>query len=278
MGPISFEDIMTDLIIGAAHNYDFDTIKPWISSINRTGFAGDIVLIIYGATNDLVNDVGRMGVRVLTPAYQSDIAVHVQRFAHISDFLRNNTYDWVITTDVRDVVFQYDPMVWIEAHMSSYKKLLAGSECLSYKDEPWGDNNLLETFGPYVYNLLRNKTIYNVGVLSGRSDYMRDLCLDLAIHSLGRPIKICDQAVFNYLINSKPYQDVFYLADMRDGWSTNLGTVADPRKMHYFTPNLLEQPPVMTNGSLTTTDGKQFAVVHQYDRTVWKDEILRKYG
>ena len=45
--------------------------------------------------------------------------------------------------------------------------LIFSSESILYKDEPWGDNNLMETFGPYIHDIFKENEIYNVG--SGKS-------------------------------------------------------------------------------------------------------------
>jgi hypothetical protein len=80
----------------------------------------------------------------------------------------------VITTDVRDVVFQNDPSIWLEKNLNN-KHLIFGSECIAYEDEPWGTENLYHTFGPFVHSRFKKNTVYNVGVLAGEGEYMRDL-------------------------------------------------------------------------------------------------------
>ena len=50
-----------DLIIGAFSNYGFDAVKPWIDSINDTGFEGDKVLICINTsenTQQQIRDAG----------------------------------------------------------------------------------------------------------------------------------------------------------------------------------------------------------------------------
>ena len=38
-----------DLIIGGASGYNWDQLKYWVNSINKTGFKGDVVIV---ATKD----------------------------------------------------------------------------------------------------------------------------------------------------------------------------------------------------------------------------------
>ena len=48
---------MKDLIIGASTNYDWDKLKFWINSINKSGFKGDKVLILMNC--DSATEIGR---------------------------------------------------------------------------------------------------------------------------------------------------------------------------------------------------------------------------
>jgi hypothetical protein len=64
-----------------------------------------------------------------------------------------------------------------------------------------------------------------------------------------------------------------------DGWAAQLGTTADPSKIEQFRPFLLEAEPKMVEGKVTTSTGKEFTIVHQYDRVPeWRKVIEAKYG
>lgn len=270
---------MKDLIIGACHNYTYDQIKCWVNSVKRSGFDGDLVLISFDDKQGIRQKARDAGVIVVEEWFNPDFAVHVQRFASIYSYLCNNPnkYAMVITTDVRDVVFQSNPSTWIEDHIYNGYRLIFASECLRYKHEPWGDNNLLETYGPFVYQQFRNNEIFNVGVLAGFADHVRDLCLDIALNSINRPIKICDQAVFNVMISNAIYRNQALKPLIVDGWCINLGTTADPSKMDHFRPNLLSEEPTF-NGTHVHHANKPFVIVHQYDRTMWHKQIERIYS
>jgi len=267
---------MTDCIIGGCYNYNYDQIKYWVNSINRCGFEGDKVLILFNASDELAEQVSDQGFDVIMSDMDMNVAPHVMRFMAIHEYLSQNDYRYVVTTDVRDVVFQSNPIDWLVNNLGD-KKVVVGSECLKYKDEPWGDNNIKETFGDYVYNKMKDNTIYNVGVIGGYGKYVSDLCLDLTVNTVNRPIKICDQAVFNFLALNQMYKDQIFLADLQDNWAVQLGTLADPRKMDYFRPNLLEPEPTFDGTHVNTTTGTP-VVAHQYDRTNWRGKIEAIYG
>lgn len=278
---------MKDVIIGAASGYTWDTLKYWVNSINKSGFKGETVLILMNCDYETVKKVSAAGVKII--GYNQDAAgnltfqhgkipVHVERFLCIYDYLRTNEYRFAVTTDVKDVVFQKDPMAFIEANIGD-KNMLFASESMKYKDEPWGNNNLLETYGPYIYDKFKDNEIYNVGVLGGRAFALRDLCLNIYTAAINRPIPICDQSTFNFMISQHPYLHTSKYMKSEDGWAAQLGTTGDPSKIEAFRPYLLEAEPMMYEHRVTTSKFKEFTIVHQYDRVPeWRKVIEAKYG
>jgi len=279
---------MKDLIIGGAANYDWNILKYWINSINKSGFEGDKVLVLMTCDKDTVKKVSDAGFKVV--GFQQDSegnliypktnrAPHVERFLHIYNYLYHNEYRYVITTDVKDVIFQKNPIDYIEKTLSEDKNLMFASESMYYKDEPWGNQNLLETYGQFIYERFKDNEIYNVGVLAGRGHAMRDLILNIFIATQGRPIPICDQSTFNFMISMSPYRETSVYLRSEDAWASQLGTTGDPTKIEQFKPFLIEPQPKIEDGIVTTSTGIPFTIVHQYDRIPnWRKELEAKYG
>jgi hypothetical protein len=277
---------MKDLIVGCATNYDWSKLKYWVNSINRSGFEGDKVLILMNCDKDTVQKVTDAGFSIIAfnedgqgnLTYQSQLMVHVERFIHIYKLLKDNLYRYVITTDVRDVVFQKNPSVWLENNLTANEYYVFSSESMKYKDEPWGRENLTQCYGQGIYEDFKNNTIFNVGVLAGRGYAMRDLVLQLFLNCINRPISIVDQAVFNVMVSRHPYLDSSMYTVSEDGWACQLGTTADPSKIDSFRPFLLEPSPKMEGDKVLTSTGKEYIIVHQYDRVPeWKKVIEAKY-
>lgn len=278
---------MKDLIIGCSTGYDWDKLKYWVNSINRCGFEGDKVLIMMNADAATIGKVIDSGFVVIgfnkdeqgNLTHKSNLMVHVERFIHIYNHLSQNDYRYVITTDVKDVIFQKNPIQFLEQNLGIRQHMLFASESILYKDEPWGNQNLLETYGNYIYERFRNNEIYNVGVLGGRGFAMRDLALNIFSSCLNKPIPICDQSTFNFLISQEPYVSMNRYCRSEDAWACQLGTTADPSKIEQFRPYLLEPSPKMENGKVVTSTGKEFTIVHQYDRIPdWRTIIEATYG
>lgn len=270
---------MNNLIIGAFTNYNYNQLKPWVESIDECGFTGDKVMIVGDAAKETIEELEKRDFKII-PMQKMNIPIHVARFLYIYDYLKNTyeQYDYVVTTDVKDVYFQTDPFNWMEENFK-YECLVVGSESIKYKDESWGNQNLLETFGQYIYDDFKDNEIYNVGTLGGDSEYIKDLVFNIFTSAINRPIPIVDQAVFNVLIQTQPYKNCTYYAKQSDGWACQAGTTVDPSKIEGFRPNLLEAEPYFKDGIVYTSKDKPFAIVHQYDRVPeWKKFIQEKYN
>lgn len=277
---------MDDLIIGCSTNYDWSKLKYWVNSVNRSGFKGDKVLILMNCDKETTQKVLDSGFTIIAFSqdeeknlvHESKMVVHVERFLHIYNFLKEKQYRYVITTDVKDVIFQKDPVTWLEENLSD-KNCVFSSESIRYEDEPWGNENLLQTFGPMIHDHFKSNEIFNVGVLAGKHNAIRDLCINIVMSCVNRPIPICDQSTFNFLVSMEPYKSMNLYARSEDGWACQLGTTADPSKLDSFKPKLLEALPTFSEGNVVTSQGKVFTIVHQYDRVPdWRKIIESKYG
>ena len=278
---------MRDLIIGCSTNYDWSKLKYWINSINQSGFTGDRAMILLNCEADTAKKISDAGFHIIAfnqnergdLTYSSNIPVHVERFILIYNYIKDKDYRYIITTDVKDVIFQKNPSEFLEKELGQRQNLMFASESMLYKDEPWGNQNLLETFGPYIHQQFKNNEIYNVGVLAGRGTAIRDLALNIFLSAINRPIPICDQSTFNVMISMSPYKETSRYMTSETGWAAQLGTTADPSKFDSFKPFLLENQPYYKDGKVYTSTGKEFTIVHQYDRVPeWRNEIERIYG
>lgn len=264
-----------DLIIGAFKNYNFETIKPWIQSINECGFKGDKVIISIDSSKETNSKLEDAGFIVIDAQSQAKMGFHMERFLHIYNFLKfqKNNYRYVITTDVRDVIFQKDPSIWIEQNIGD-KEMIAVSESIQIKNEHWNRQNIINAFGNYFYEDICEQEVYNVGTLAGTSDYIKDLCGMLYQLSANRPDWVADQAAYNILLNWQPYKDKTKFVGLSAGWSCNLHITNKPDEKEHFAPFILEPVPVFGEGMVRDgSTNKIFSIVHQYDR----DPVLFKF-
>lgn len=275
-----------DLIIGAFSNYkDYNVVKPWVQSIKDTGFNGDIVLIALDVdpNAEIVRKLENEGVIVLVYKKEQNMLIHMARFFYIYNFLKGmyKQYRYVVTTDVRDVIFQYNPFDFLDNVVSAGNptKIVASSEAIKIKDEKWNRDNIIKNFGNYFYEDVKENVVSNVGILAGRSDYIRDLCFSIYQFSLNRPDWVADQAAYNMLLGFHPWKNLTYKADLVHGWAINAHVTNKPDQLDEFGPYLLEERPYMEEGIVKNSYGQPFYIVHQYDRVPeWTKVIHKKYG
>ena len=252
------------LIIGCVTNYTSQHIYNWVESINRSGFSGDRIMIVYNVDDDLIRYVQKNNFKVFKSKLKNHIVV--ERFNDIYDVIKDKDYKYVISTDVKDVIFQYDPIIWLEKNLGDDKKVIVSSECLKYKDENWGKNNMEYSFPNYSSTMME-KEIYNAGTIAGECKVFTEFIkkvFDLSL--IGKPPQP-DQAALNILTHILS-PGIVRKTSQNEGWCAQLGTVMDERVLKESEHLLIESKPVWNEktNKMETIDGIEFALVHQYDR------------
>ena len=283
---------MKDIVIGCITNYTFDKIKPWVNSLDRSGFDGVKAMVCYNVDYETVEELVKRNYTILafgkndekkTLEYKQDFNIVVERFYHMWYLLKKfqGQYRYIISTDVKDVVFQSNPSEWLEKNMGD-KKINVACESIRYKDEDWGNHNLFKSFGPLIHDHNKQNTICNAGTISGRFDTMLDLFLNIYMLCNGTSHYIeggggPDQAALNILLNMKQYKEITNFAMSEDGYAAQLGTTG-PQIAGKYGDKLLEKSPILVDNTVCTSKGIPFAMVHQYDRVPeWKNIIEKKY-
>lgn len=275
-----------DVAIGCITNYTFDKIKPWVNSLDRSGFTGDKIMFCYNIGYDVVKELIDRGYEVVgfeqddenkTLKYSDpNLSIVLDRFYHIWNSLqsRKGKYRYMIATDVKDVIFQTNPSEWLEKNLGD-KKINVACESIRYKDEPWGDHNLYKSFGPLVHARNRENLVFNAGTLSGDFDTMLDLFLNVYLSCGGSPRHVeggggPDQAALNVLLNLQPYKDITRFTMSEEGWAAQLGTTGPQVNFNVVEP----KPLIKDSGIVTTSKGVPYVMIHQYDRVPeWKKLI-----
>lgn len=285
---------MKDLVIGAITGYNFDAIEPWVNSLDRSGFDGDKAMICYNVSFDTLDELSKRGYKVFGFERNEEerkleytkpgFNIVCERFHHLWGILQNfkGQYRYVITTDVKDVIFQRNPSEWLVKNLGD-KKVNASSESMYYKDEEHSNFALYSNYGPAIYNAFHNKLIYNAGVMSGDFDTMIDLFMQIYLLCDSAPSHWNqhgggpDQPAYNILAHSKPWSDIIRHTPSEDGWAAQLGTTGSYIADRYG-DKIVDPAPIMVNGKVCTTTGEPFYIVHQYDRIPeWKSIVLEQY-
>jgi hypothetical protein len=259
-------------IIGCITKYGVDDIKPYVESIKKSRFNGEKLMLVYDVSQEVINYLNDNGWLIVESELQEHIIL--QRFRDMYALLYQYKTDIIIWTDVKDVIFQKDPTVWLEKYMK--KNILAFSECVIMKNEPWACVNSGTTF-PMEWEFgMKNQISYCAGTIVGKGDAMRDLFIEIYRWSktTANPQQLSDQAAFNILIRLEHFKSSVQFVNQNEGFATQLGVVFMRDENQLIT----EERPIYKDGYFYTADGELFSIVHQYDRNeIIKNEIKNKY-
>jgi hypothetical protein len=286
---------MTDILLGAADLYNWKHVKPWAVSARESGFDGEIWLILYRDNGDVQTEAEKFGINVYKVEHDSYMApiIHSQngsptqahnlRFYHAWELLTRldiENYRWGLMTDVRDVVFQRNPFEYIDITCENYQ-VLAASEGIKFKNEPWNKNNLIQGYGQNFYDLNNcdEWVAYNVGVLAGDIRVLRHLFHMIFSMTEGRYYP-SDQSSWNVLVEGiLLIGHILPIAHDYVGWACQCGTTADPTKA-YLWPHVMGACPTFRDGVAYTGNGnpRKYYILHQWDRVPeLKTAIEKKY-
>lgn len=251
---------MKDLIIAASTRYTKKELHNYIESINQSGFSGDKIMVVYDITKETVSWLKENGWEVYQSVLQGHI--HMHRLISIYMILKQlgRNYRYVITTDVRDVVFQKNPSEYLEKNLK--KNILVSTENVKYKDEPWGIKNILEGYNQLLLDRYSEELSCNVGVLAGDYKSMMDLLLlNYLVSQSGNTQHYTDQSSFNFIIHNNNVKDSVQIEGLETDWALQLGT--------------LNNPNIIGNTNINVDN---CVILHQYDRdSKLNDTINTKY-
>ena len=298
-----------DLIVGVVDNYEWDKIKYWANSIEKSGFDGYKALIVYNmdkTTADILTEKQFMLIGCSQYdekkgfTFDSKGNIMVDRFMHIHHFLsmldKPMDVNRVIITDVRDVVFQTNPTTWLDEYFIHDANILVGSENLTYENEPWGKNNITTAFGEYFYEKLKDSPIYCAGVIAGDLESLKDFCLNLWLICRGLNPHVDggggpDQAAMNIMLDMEAYTFSTYFSSPACRWVLHAGTSLPAIKAgsggigqeYIRNPNM--KIDFINDLNYTVIDNKvcwsenPITILHQWDRVPeWKRMIEENYG
>jgi hypothetical protein len=278
------KEMMKNAVISFAHSYNPEDVAPWINSLRMTSFDGDVIVLNFGLPQATIDFLQSKNVII----YDCQLNGHhivVERFIVMYSLLKESEYDSILSTDMKDVIFQHNPFYIDTEYLPDgfkYKPFMVSSEAIKYKDEDWGRNNLQVCYGEELYETMKDRTIYNAGVICGKNHWVSDLFFHVYMWSMvgikndPQP----DQAALNLILNTNPFYQLTHFLPSHHPWCCNLGTtLADAVVQKYS--GKIDLIPTIQDGQVYTSNSKKYrySIVHQWDRVAaLKPIILEKYG
>lgn len=279
-------DRKPNLVIGAVRGYAFEHLRPFVVSLQRTPFRGDLVLLWNSLSPDTVTALEQHGVQPVPFSYRGSGALNswsrfwprfrsvlqcpigdgfrraiykkilnlaFVRYVHTYEFLRANRgkYGKVLMTDVRDVIFQDDPFRDpLPADMVAFLE----APHMKYGAEPMNDGWIVENYSKNMLSGLIGKRISCCGTVMGTEegtiDYLRTFLAEIPrLHSLEHG---ADTSIHNVLVDR--LQGRMAVAEnMTDA----VGTIG---------ANAMSDFKLNPDGLIVQPGGHPVPVLHQYDR------------
>jgi hypothetical protein len=239
--------------------------------LEQSGFDGYKAMVVYNVPFSTVEELQNRGWMIICfnvdenrkqYTYKDNFRIMCDRQLHYYETInaiqsKFGDLRYIIAPDPKDVIFQLS---------------------LKYKDERWGGNNLLESFGEKVYDRCKENLIFNCGTVAGDWKTMSELFLNIYLMCVGSPNQTPDQAALNTLLSFDVYKKITNFAMSEDAWACQAGTTVDIKVTSYAKDKLVEPQPILDGNIVKTSKGIPFTLVHQYDRIPeWNRILTEKY-
>jgi len=255
-----------NLILGLAAGYHYGDVRPFLSSLERSGTEGECVLFVSETTRDIerMQAHGVTVIPLVRPQGTDDIPYNALRYFLYRTFLASSEIDYarVLITDVRDVLFQQDPFgyPWPQGiNCTLEERRISLGAC------PHNSHWVREHLGEKALALVADGPISCSGTSVGSPQAMIGY-LDAMINRLlpfagGVRMAGYDQGVHNVLLH--------------DGSLSNV-TLHDNSGPIMTLGYTLGEPELDRCGRVLNEKGKPAVIVHQYDRKPQFFTLIRK--
>lgn len=275
--------------MGTVLGYEFEQFQTFVNSLQKTGYRGDIVLLSNHFSPATTQTLAVRGVKghhmryhragignrwsrlwpYVAPAFRpfkrsfltreffkTILPLLTTRFFHYRDFLSRNRHRYknVLLTDVRDVVFQDDPLRDFAGGIEVFEE----TKLLPLKQQPSNAHWIAEMFGPAALDQIGGYPVLCAGTIMGDIDSLLKLLAAYEV-LLCRAKRVdiygSDQGVHNYLCRAVMPQK---LRVVENGAGRVLTVGTSDSADAEFTMN--------SAGEVLAPNGLPAPVVHQYDR------------
>lgn len=252
-----------NLILGLAAGYHFGDLAPFVLSWKAVAPKARLVLFTSPTTRHTtqLRDLGVEVVPFERPAEFENVPYNGYRYRLYREYLRTHdeSFERILLTDVRDVLFQSDPFAFawspgINATLEAPGMTIGRCPHNSH----WVENHL----GPQALDFLRDEPISCSGTTVADQETLLEY-LDAMIEqstgfSPGNNMAGFDQAIHNILIRKE--------FDSKTTFHDNAGPILT---LGYH-PG---EPECDASGLVLNASGKPAVIVHQYDR---KPKLFRQ--
>ncbi len=246
------------LILGAALGYDAKQLRPFVMSLNETGYEGETVLLVSPSKTEsgTIESLRSWGVTVepFETWRLMSVCMHFARHVKYLEFLMENPgYDYILLADTRDIVFQNDPFC-LDQSRSLY--FFTESETVKIGNCASNSTWIEAGFGKAKLQSLFHKTISCSGTVMGSHDgimaYLSAMIVAASkADAQSLTVEGIDQGFHNIILHDKLIADIHLMK--------NQGHIAT---LGHLGPDDIS---LSEDGRAINADGTASPIVHQYD-------------
>ena len=261
---------MDDLILSVVKGLQWRDIDCYAISLSRSGYTGKKVMFVEDVPEDAQNNLRALGFEVIpfsTPTVYQNLHFQTSRYFVARDYLRQHAgeFRYVIWTDVVDLVFQSDPIEWLDLNVQDNIQILVAKEGWLIKNQSINDIWIKRLVSGDEYENLREKEVLCSGSIFGNADPMLKLFEAMcSMFSPANDMQGIDQGVFNVLMRRPQFNDISWVPDPLQGLVSTCGIFLADSDPNIWTI----KPPVFdrATGLVCTENGQPFCLAHQYNR------------
>ena len=277
-------DASNDLVISVVKGmYKWSDFEPFVVSLERTGFKGRKVMVIWGGSTQVRENLIRHGFTLVdfTSRRSSYGSFCTERFEPALGAIRSLLPDlrYMVWSDWRDVVFQTNPSSWLERNLGE-SKIIGCSECVKIQDEHYNRQWVREAAGCVAYETVKHEEILCAGTLAGEANALYSALYKMYEILDETPSKI-DQGVLNWVLRITPFKEITRVPRMSEGFCASCNWFLIPGEFTGAGEGAWtdDKPQLTSSGTVCPKGSDQpFCIVHQYDRDArWKTVISGKY-
>ena len=275
-----------NLVLGAVRGYGFEQLRPFVVSLKRTNFNGDLVLLYNHLNSETLESLQSHGVKLVHFPYRGSGALNswsrfwpqlqpllrispseglrrlvykkilnlaFVRFVHTLEFLESHmgTYQNVLVTDVRDVIFQDNPF---RDPLPGEIVAFLEAPHMVFGSEPLNDSWIKENYSAEILAGLTGRRISCCGTVMGTEEgmikYLQAFLSEVrTLDSLNHG---ADTSIHNIIVSNM--KEHVAVVDNLTGAVGTIGANAQT-DLRFNDSDLIVQP-----------DGRPVPVLHQYDR------------
>jgi hypothetical protein len=279
-------DSVNDLVISAiklpdsyGRTYGWEHFVTHVVSLESAGFQGTKVLLVQNIDTSIRDKFIEHGYTLI--GFEEGEPFWTTRHNPLVSFLKDNyqRFRYLIWADVRDLVFQTNPITWLLNNLKEPNRIVAVSKGVSFTAQPINGLWLRQVVGEDKYSSMQHETVYSYGVTAGYADSMYSMFCSIKDTLYSSKENLIDQAVFNYVLRQEPFRGITFVPRYELGFASSLHCFLIPSTTLAPGHTRNEPMPVLSDG-LIYPEGKDtpFSIVHHHDADArWLEAVQNRY-